>query len=119
METKKIGRKKLDDHLKRQPRRVWFSDSEYIRVCDNASIANMPFGYFVREASLNAEVKQWMSPEDMAEVKALRTELNRIGTNFNQVVVMLRGYGDFPELYHNTQEALGNLTAQINQLIKK
>jgi len=119
METKKTGRRKLDEHLKRKPRRVWLSDSEYIQVCAKADVAKMPIGYFIREASLNVEVKEWISSEDMAEIKKLRTALNKLGANFNQVVVMLRQYGSFPELYSNTQKALSELDGQINQLLKK
>ncbi|MCL2053036.1 MAG: MobC family plasmid mobilization relaxosome protein [Oscillospiraceae bacterium] len=70
-------------------KKVYYSPSEWERICKFAAMLNMRTGTYIKEISLNALIKKY----DLSSADKLSYSINRYGNNLNQIARIANATG--------------------------
>ena len=100
---------------------VRFSDSEFMIIKKNADLANVSIAEYLRECGLNNRivVKKVVSV-DMPEIKEIKANLGKIGSNLNQIAKYFNqgGYRSMNMIYsiHQCMNEMHEAFKQLSDL---
>lgn len=100
---------------------VRMTPGERESIEDRARRAGMPPSTFMRAAALNIDHEP-VRVADAEELRAMRTDLKRIGTNLNQAVRALNSHGPDPvtlSLLENSITHTSEAASQISGLVSR
>ena len=96
-----------------------FTEAEYSIVKAKAAEVGLKLVDYLRESSLHALVRTAVTPQDIAAIKVLSTEIRNIGINLNTLATkanagMARDYGkDIQKVLDSLRDILNRFTQKM------
>lgn len=114
-----MGRPRLPIHeAKTEPLRARATKAQYFKILENAQKAGLDLSNFIVEAAVSKTVSARLSPDALAELKAMRGEIGKIGSNINQLARAEHRGREIEDLDHALKQ-LNKINRMIINLMKK